>query len=122
MDNSKESRLRDMENSLLLDIAKTPANPLSYQAAILFHLRNARALAPILLALVSLPIGVFIRKGSKISGLGASIPVLLLYFLLSIITEALMENTANPPFSLAYAPLIILVFLSIPFYYTLCKK
>jgi lipopolysaccharide export LptBFGC system permease protein LptF len=43
------------------------------------HARYAQALAPLLLVLVSVPIGTFVRRGSRLAGLGASLPALLVY-------------------------------------------
>jgi lipopolysaccharide export LptBFGC system permease protein LptF len=52
-----------------------------------YHGRYARALAPLVLVLLCAPIGVFVKKGSRLAGMGAALPPMLFYILLMITGE-----------------------------------
>jgi lipopolysaccharide export LptBFGC system permease protein LptF len=76
------------------------------RAAVLtvIHLRYAQSLAPLALVLVAVPIGVFVKRGSRLAGLGAALPPLLLYFVLFFAFQGMGEKGRVPPVAAAYAP------------------
>jgi len=46
---------------------------------LILHSRYASSLAPLLLVMVAVPIGILVRRGSRLAGLGAALPPLLIY-------------------------------------------
>jgi lipopolysaccharide export LptBFGC system permease protein LptF len=79
-------------------------NPILLQ----LHTRYAQSLAPLLLILVSVPIGILVRRGSRLAGLGAAVPPLMVYVVAFFIFQGLgSDNRANPLLA-AYAPDLIL--------------
>ena len=68
------------------------------------HLRLAKALGPICLILLGIPIGIRVKKGTKLSGLGMALPPLLIYFLLFFLGQSLAQRRLVAPEVGAYAP------------------
>jgi lipopolysaccharide export system permease protein len=68
------------------------------------HLRFAKALGPICLILLGIPIGIRVKKGTKMSGLGMALPPLLVYFLLFFVGQSLAQRRLVAPEVGAYAP------------------
>ncbi|OHB74659.1 MAG: hypothetical protein A2Z34_04700 [Planctomycetes bacterium RBG_16_59_8] len=64
--------------------------------------RWARSAAPLLLVLVCASVGILTRRGSKLAGLGASLPPLLLYFVLSMFGEGAGGGGGISPFAGAF--------------------
>jgi lipopolysaccharide export system permease protein len=73
------------------------------------HLRFAKALSPICLILLGIPIGVRVKKGTKLSGLGMALPPLLVYFILFFIGQSLAQRRLVAPEVGAYAPNVIIL-------------
>ena len=74
----------------------------------IYHSRFARAGAPLLLVLVGAPIGIFVRKGARLAGLGAAAPPLLVYFVSFLIFKGMGEQGRIDPLAAAWAPDLIL--------------
>jgi lipopolysaccharide export system permease protein len=68
------------------------------------HLRFAKTLGPLCLILLAIPIGVRVKKGTKMSGLGMAIPPLLVYFILFFIGQSLAQRNHVAPEVGAYGP------------------
>lgn len=71
---------------------------------LILHTRYASSLTPMLLVLVAMPIGMLVRRGSRLAGLGAAIPPLLIYFVSYFIFQGLGDKSRVPPLLAAYAP------------------
>jgi lipopolysaccharide export system permease protein len=70
----------------------------------IIHTRYASSLAPLLLVLVAMPIGIMVSRGSRLAGLGAALPPLLIYFISYFIFQGLGAKNRLPPLLAAYAP------------------
>lgn len=68
------------------------------------HLRFAKSLGPICLILLGIPIGISVKKGTKLSGLGMALPPLLIYFILFFVGQSLAQRRLVAPEVGAYAP------------------
>jgi len=68
------------------------------------HLRFAKALGPICLILLAIPIGIRVKKGTKLSGLGMALPPLLVYFILFFVGQSLAQRRLVAPEVGAYGP------------------
>jgi len=68
------------------------------------HLRFAKSLGPVCLIFLGVPIGIFVKKGTKLSGLGLAIPPLLGYFALLFIGQGLADRNLVAPEVGAYGP------------------
>jgi len=68
------------------------------------HLRFAKSLGPVCLIFLGVPIGIFVKKGTKLSGLGLAIPPLLGYFALLFIGQSLADRNLVAPEVGAYGP------------------
>lgn len=79
-----------------------------FEAMTEFHVRHAKALYPLVLAVMAALVGVFVRKASKLAGLGASLPPVVLYFVLSIAFERLGTQGRIPPAVAAYTPCVLM--------------
>jgi lipopolysaccharide export LptBFGC system permease protein LptF len=85
---------------------------------LVIHTRYAASLAPMLLVLVAMPIGILVSRGSRLAGLGAALPPLLIYFISYFIFQGLGARNRVPPIMAAYLPdlflgAIALVLLSV---------
>jgi lipopolysaccharide export system permease protein len=69
-----------------------------------YHTRYARSTAPMALLLVSVPIGIFVKRASRMAGLGAALPPLLIYFVLLFLFQGMGEQGRIPPVVAAWAP------------------
>jgi len=74
------------------------------QILLILHTRYASSLAPLLLVLVAMPIGILVQRGSRLAGLGASLPPLLLYFVFYFVFQGLGDKSRVSPLLAAYAP------------------
>ncbi len=79
---------------------------------LILHTRYAASLAPMLLVLVAMPIGILVQRGSRLAGLGAALPPLLLYFVLYFVFQGLGDKNRVSPILAAYAPDLFLGALS----------
>jgi lipopolysaccharide export LptBFGC system permease protein LptF len=68
------------------------------------NLRFAKAIGPICLILLAIPIGIRVKKGTKLSGLGMSLPPLLTYFILFFVGQSLAQRRLVAPEVGAYFP------------------
>lgn len=68
------------------------------------HLRFAKSLGPICLILLGIPIGISVKKGTKLSGLGMALPPLLFYFILFFVGQGMAQRRQLPPEIGAYGP------------------
>jgi lipopolysaccharide export LptBFGC system permease protein LptF len=71
-------------------------------AEIEYHGRIARSLAPMVLVLLCAPVGAFVRKGSRLAGMGAALPPLLAYIGLMVVGEGLASRGHVSPAVAAY--------------------
>ena len=71
---------------------------------LILHTRLSQAAAPLLLVLVCAPIGVWVRKGSRLAGLGAALPPLLFYFTSFFVTQGMGEKLKMSPVLAAWLP------------------
>ena len=88
----------------------------------LLHTRRAQAVAPFLLALVSAPIGIFVRRGSRLAGLGAALPPLLVHFIASFAFQGMGERGRMNAALAAWAPDAILAVLAVVLFARLLRK
>ena len=79
----------------------------------ILHTRISQSAAPFLLVLVSVPIGIFVRRGSRLAGLGASLPPLLTYFVLFFVFKGMGEKGRVEPVVAAYLPDAALLLLAL---------
>jgi lipopolysaccharide export LptBFGC system permease protein LptF len=82
--------------------AKDPKvrNPL----LLILHTRYAASLTPLLLVLVGMPIGIMVSRGSRLAGLGAALPPLLIYFVSYFIFQGVGTKSLVHPLLAAYLP------------------
>lgn len=78
-----------------------------------YYVRYARSLAPLILIVLGLIVGAMVTKGSKLIGLGSSLPILTLYFLMVMITEGMAEKPPIPIAMLAFAPFVVMSLLGL---------
>ncbi|HLY08200.1 MAG TPA: LptF/LptG family permease [Planctomycetota bacterium] len=82
------------------------------QALLILHTRYASSMAPLLLILVAVPIGILVKKGSRLAGLGASLPPLLIYFVSYFVFQGLGDKGKIHPVLAAYSPDLFLAVLA----------
>jgi lipopolysaccharide export system permease protein len=70
----------------------------------ILHTRYAQSAAPLLLILVCAPIGIWVRKGSRLAGLGAAMPPLLTYFIAFFVSQSMGESGRLGPIIAAWLP------------------
>lgn len=105
----------EMSREELLEYAGRAPTPRQRAVALTeYHSRPAQALAPLTLVLVSVPLGILVRRSSKLAGLGAALPPLLAYFMLYFLFQAMGENERLPPLAAAWAPDLFLLASSLP--------
>lgn len=88
---NKEKRPGDMTSDEIRDYLRSGNAPEERLGDLWTELysRYARSLAPLLLVMVCVSIGVMVRRGSRLAGLGASLPPLVVYFLVSMLGEGM---------------------------------
>ena len=107
---------KDMSSKELLEYAKThPSEKKRRNAWTQYYTRHALALGPLFLVLLCAPIGILIRKGSRLAGFGMAIPPFLLYLLATLIGRALGEGNHLPPMLAGWLPDIVTLLAAIPF-------
>src|SRR6185295_17261833 len=80
---------------------------------LILHTRYAASLAPLLLVLVAVPIGILVRRGSRLAGLGAALPPLLIYLVSYFVFQGLGDKNKLNPLLAAYAPDLFLAVLAL---------
>lgn len=73
-----------------------------------YYARYAHSLAPFFLVILCMSVGIMVNKESKMAGLGASLPPILIYFLLALLGEGMGESGSMPPFLGAFLGDIVL--------------
>ncbi len=108
-----ERRLEDRSKEELQEELAATGDP-SRRASILTVLqtRYAASAAPLLLVLVAVPIGMLVKRGSRLAGLGAALPPLLVYFVSFFIFQGLGDKGRVHPVVAAWAPDAFLALLS----------
>lgn len=85
--------------------------------------RYAISFAPLLFLLIGIPIGIIIRKGSKVAGLGISALIIFLgYYPLSILGTYLGNMNKMPPSLAIWLPNGIILLIAIILTYIIFKK
>ncbi len=87
-----------------------------------FWSRFAQSAAPFFLVLVSVPIGILVRRGSRLAGLGAALPPFLLYIVTYFIFQGMGENGRLPPWAAGFAPDATLFVLGSWLLWSVCRK
>jgi len=121
---NKTKRFYDMSRQELIGILEKQDISEKDKSTILteLNIRYAMSLAPLFLGILVIPIGIFVRKGNKLAGLGISLPTLVLYFVLSVCFEGLGKEGVISPFLAGWTPLIIIATISCFLYFFLYKK
>ena len=100
-----ERRLEDRPAEELWRLHDAEASPKKRDDLLLIlHTRWSQAAAPFLLVLVGAPIGVWVRKGSRLAGLGAALPPLLFYFVSFFITQGMGDKGKIDAVAAAWIP------------------
>ena len=63
--------------------------------------------------MVAMPIGILVKKGSRLAGLGASLPPLLVYLVCYFIFQGLGDKNRISPYLAAYGPDLFLAALAL---------
>jgi lipopolysaccharide export system permease protein len=111
-DNAPRQNL-DKPSWELWDIVSRSRNPaVRNPILMILHTRYAASLAPLLFVLVGMPIGILVRRGSRLAGLGVALPPLLVYFVCYFIFQGLGDKNRVHPLFAAYAPDLVLAILA----------
>jgi lipopolysaccharide export LptBFGC system permease protein LptF len=103
----------DQPDEILFDkIAAAKSRTVRNPLLLILHSRYATSLAPLLLVLVAVPIGILVRRGSRLAGLGAALPPLLIYLVSYFVFQGLGDKNRVHPILAAYAPDVFLAVLS----------
>jgi lipopolysaccharide export LptBFGC system permease protein LptF len=104
--NEKVAADSSSREELLAHIARIAPKDHDELAKVLTALqtRYAQAGAPLLLVLVAAPIGIFVKRGSRLAGLGAALPPLLLYLGLYLVFQSMGTREKISPALAAWAP------------------
>ncbi len=107
---------KDMSSAELLEHARTtPSEKRRRNAMTQYYTRHALTLGPAFLVLLCAPIGILIRKGSRLAGFGSAVPPFLLYLLCTLVGRALGEGNHLPPLVAGWLPDIAMVLVATPF-------
>ena len=103
----------DQRDEILWDkLAAAPDRASRNPLLLILHTRYASSLAPLLLVMVAVPIGILVRHGSRLAGLGAALPPLLIYLVSYFVFQGLGDKNRVHPILAAYAPDLFLAGLS----------
>jgi lipopolysaccharide export LptBFGC system permease protein LptF len=103
----------DMQQDEILAVAREARDPRQRTVALTaWHTRYARSAAPMALILVAVPIGIFVKRASRMAGLGAALPPLLIYFVLFFLFQGMGEKARISPAIAAWAPDAILALVA----------
>jgi len=106
-------QLQDQPADVLWGMYYASKDPLlRKQILLILHTRYASSVAPLLLVLVAVPIGILVRKGSRLAGLGAALPPLMIYFVSYFVFQGLGDKGKVHPLLAAYAPDLFLAALA----------
>jgi lipopolysaccharide export LptBFGC system permease protein LptF len=87
-----------------------------------YHGRIAKSLAPFVLVLLCTPIGVMVKKGSRLAGIGVALPPLLLYIVLIMFGEGLATKQIMAPEIATYGPVALLAAAAAVLLFRICRK
>jgi len=87
-----------------------------------YYARFAQSMVPFFLVLVAVPIGILVRRGSRLAGLGAALPPLLVYIVTFFVFQGMGENGRVPPQVAAFAPDAALLLLGSGLLWGVCRK
>jgi lipopolysaccharide export LptBFGC system permease protein LptF len=77
-----------------------------------YYSRFGRSVGPVALILMAIPLGMFVRKGSRLAGLGMALPPLLGYIVLMLLFEGFGRRGRIPPLVAGTAASLSLLLLS----------
>jgi len=118
-----EKRPENLHWRALLKLAReTPPGRRRNWLFTVLYSRFAQSLAPFFLALVAVPIGILVRRGSRLAGLGAALPPLLIYMVAYFVFQGMGENGRMPPYAAAFAPDALLLLLGSGLLWGVCRK
>jgi lipopolysaccharide export system permease protein len=87
-----------------------------------YWLRWVLAIAPIVFALIAIPIGIMAGKGGKAIGFGMSLIVILIYYMFLIIALNLGEKGYVPSCYIMWLPNIVITILGLFLFRRMSKK
>ncbi|MBI2900371.1 MAG: LptF/LptG family permease [Planctomycetes bacterium] len=105
---------------LLARAARDPGNRAEMMSE--YHARFARGATPLFLISIGAAIGIFVRRGSRLAGLGASVPPFLLYVLLELVFVSLGNHGRIPPPAAAWAPNAIVGAAAAPLLWKILRR
>src|SRR6185436_19898532 len=95
----------DQPSSLLWEIIMGTKDPkIRNPLLLIIHTRYASSVAPMLLVMVAMPVGIMVSRGSRLAGLGAALPPLLIYFIAYFIFQGLGARNKVSPYLASYLP------------------
>jgi lipopolysaccharide export system permease protein len=101
---SADIRLEDRPREDLERLLESADPKLAGRIRVILQTRLAASAAPLLLVLMAVPIGLYVRRGSRLAGLGAALPPLLVYFVSFFIFQGLGDKGRIDPLVAAWAP------------------
>jgi lipopolysaccharide export LptBFGC system permease protein LptF len=104
LDDSRRQEVDQRSVDLWPKVYATQDPAVRNRLLLILHTRYAASLAPMLLVLVAMPIGITVRRGSRLAGLGAALPPLLIYFVCFFVFQGLGNQNRVQPLLAAYAP------------------
>ncbi|HLF93961.1 MAG TPA: LptF/LptG family permease [Planctomycetota bacterium] len=84
--------------------------------------RFGQSLAPFCLVVIAVPIGIMVRRGSRLAGMGAALPPLLLYLVLFFLFRGMGDNGRVPAPVAAFAPDAILLAIGSGLLLRVCRR
>jgi lipopolysaccharide export system permease protein len=109
-----EPRLEDRPLGELRELRERTEDPRRLASIdTIVQTRFAASAAPLLLVLVSVPIGMLVKRGSRLAGLGAALPPLLVYFVSFFVFQGLGDKGRIHPVLAAWAPDAFLAVLAL---------
>lgn len=104
---ARSSGPEDMSAVELAAFAESAHGRLLAEAVTELHVRFARSLAPLVLVFLCVPIGILVRKGSRLAGMGAALPPLIGYIVLMVVFQTLGAKDLLPPALAAYGAIVV---------------
>ncbi len=84
--------------------------------------RFGQSLAPFCLVVIAVPVGIMVRRGSRLAGFGAALPALLIYLVLYFLFRGMGDNGRVPAPVAAFAPDAILLAIGSGLLWRVCRK
>lgn len=114
--------IKDMSSRELLERASATPTQGRAEALTEYHLRRARTVAPVFLVLLCLAIGILTRRTSRMAGLAAALPPLLLYILCSMLGEGLGRKGPLSPAAAAWLADGVVFGISLPLLFKVMRR